>query len=156
VCSTNHVSVDPYCVDNPDFCVGGTLGSDFYTSNGTFNGSGIALATEFWNHEERKIMTVYFQHWTGQIRSIQLTPEGQWIGGGRTEVIVTDAKNATPISTVSYALNDTGQVSCCPISLLGMSKLTRCCSGISSTSIKTVWCARKQTRTEPTFGKMGP
>lgn len=56
-------------------------------------------------------MTVYFQHWTGDIRSIQLTPQGEWIGGGKSETIVTDAKNATPISIVSYALNGTAQVS---------------------------------------------
>ncbi|KAL5389669.1 hypothetical protein DPSP01_002164 [Paraphaeosphaeria sporulosa] len=99
--------IDPYCAANPDFCVGGALGSSYYTSNGTYNGSGIALATEFWNHQERKIMTVYFQHWTGEIRSIQLTPKGEWIGGTASEVVVSDAKNATPISAVSYSLNDT-------------------------------------------------
>ncbi|KAF2259208.1 hypothetical protein CC78DRAFT_81105 [Lojkania enalia] len=96
-----------YCVDNPDNCIGGALGTLYYTNNGAFNGSGIALATEFWNHQERKIMTVYFQHWTGDIRWIQLTPKGEWIGGTRSETIVSDAKNATPLSTVSYAINGT-------------------------------------------------
>lgn len=103
--------VDPYCTANPSFCIGGALGSSYFTSNGTFNGSGIALATEFWNHQERKIMTVYFQHWTGEIRSIQLTPKGEWIGGTASEVVVSDAKNATPISAVSYSLNGTSVVS---------------------------------------------
>jgi hypothetical protein len=103
--------IDPYCVDHPEYCIGGSLGSSYYTTNGTFNGSGIALATEFWNHEEFKVMTVYFQHWTGEIRSIQLTPKGEWIGGGASEVIVSDAKNATPISAVSYSLNSTSVVS---------------------------------------------
>lgn len=54
-------------------------------------------------------MNVYFQHWTGDIRWIQLTPDGEWVGGGKSEVIVTDAKNATPISTVSYALEGSGE-----------------------------------------------
>lgn len=103
--------VDPYCAANPDYCIGGPLGSSYYTSNGTFNGSGIALATEFWNNQERKIMTVYFQHATGEIRSIQLTPKGEWVGGGLSEVIVSDAKNATPISAVSYSVNTTSVVS---------------------------------------------
>lgn len=71
----------------------------------------VALATEFWNDQEEKIMTVYFQHWTGEIRSIQLTPKGEWIGGTSSEVIASDAKNATPISAVSYSLNDTSVVS---------------------------------------------
>ncbi|KAF2015806.1 hypothetical protein BU24DRAFT_492003 [Aaosphaeria arxii CBS 175.79] len=101
--------VEPYCADNPKLCIGGALSSDYYTTNGTFNGTGIALATEFWNHQERKIMTVYFQHWTGDIRLIQLTAEGEWVGGTKTETIVTDAKNSTPISTVSYAVNGTAQ-----------------------------------------------
>ena len=97
-------------MQNPEFCIGGALGSEYYTKQGTFNGTGIALATEFWNHQERKIMTVYFQHWTGEIRSIQLTPAGEWIGGTKSEVIAIDAKDATPISIVSYALNGTAQV----------------------------------------------
>lgn len=109
--STGAGRVDPYCVDHPEYCIGGSLGSSYYTTNGTFNGSGIALATEFWNHEEFKVMTVYFQHYTGEIRSIQLTPKGEWIGGGASEVIVSDAKNATPISAVSYSINKTSLVS---------------------------------------------
>lgn len=108
--STSHFFVEPYCANSPEYCIGGPLSSNYYTTNGTFNGTGIALATEFWNHQERKIMTVYFQHWTGEIRSIQLTPKGEWIGGTKTEVIVTDAKNATPISAVSYAINGSAQV----------------------------------------------
>lgn len=102
--------MDPYCAEHPDYCIGGSLGSTYYSSNGTFNGSGIALATEFWNREERKIMTVYFQHFTGEIRAIQLTPKGEWIGGGKSEVIISDAKNATPISAVSYSLGGTSMV----------------------------------------------
>jgi hypothetical protein len=105
----------------------------YYTSNGTFNGSGIALATEFWNHEERKIMTVYFQHFSGEIRSIQLTPKGEWIGGSKSEVVVSDAKNATPISAVSYSLGGTSMV-CMEAECLLQRKLTRPLrSGISFT-----------------------
>lgn len=103
-------SVDPYCRDHPQYCIGGALSSDYYTSTGAFNGSGIAIAGESWNNEEKKIMTVYFQHWTGEIRWIQLTPKGEWLGGSRSEVVVTDAKNATPISVVAYAVNGTSQV----------------------------------------------
>jgi hypothetical protein len=103
------VFTEPYCVNNPQYCIGGALGSNYYTKNGTFNGTGIAIAGESWNREERKIMTVYFQHWTGEIRWIQLTPKGEWLGGSRSEVIATDAKNATPISVVAYAVNGTAQ-----------------------------------------------
>lgn len=69
-------------------------------------------------------MTVYFQHWTGEIRSIQLTPDGEWIGGTKSEVIVSDAKNATPISAVSYSLNDTSVVSATQPRLMSLVRLT--------------------------------
>lgn len=108
----NNNVANPYCAQNPSYCIGGALGSNYYTSNGTFNGTGIAIAGESWNNEERKIMTLYFQHWTGEIRWTQLTPKGEWIGGTKSEVIITDAKNSTPISTVAYAINGIAQVSC--------------------------------------------
>ena len=47
---------------------------------------------------------------------MQLTPEGQWIGGSKSETIATDAKNSTPISTVAYTLNGTSKVCYCHIS----------------------------------------
>lgn len=50
-------------------------------------------------------MNVYFQHWTGQIRRMQLMDDGSWQGGDLTNVVATDAKNATPISAVAYAVD---------------------------------------------------
>ncbi|KAF2183804.1 hypothetical protein K469DRAFT_710168 [Zopfia rhizophila CBS 207.26] len=99
--------VDPFCRDHPDLCIGGYLDEEFYSKSGAFNGSGIALAGESWNHEEHKIFTVYFQHWTGDIRFMQYTADGQWIGGGKSETVATDAKNGTAISTVAYSMNAT-------------------------------------------------
>jgi hypothetical protein len=41
---------------------------------------------------------------------MQYTKEQQWIGGTEKETVATDAKDATPISAVSYALNLTQHV----------------------------------------------
>jgi hypothetical protein len=80
---------------------------------GAFNGSGIALSGESWNKDQHRIFTLYFQHWTGDIRYMQKmdTTEQKWRGGTRSETVATDAKNATAISTVAYALNSTQYVS---------------------------------------------
>ncbi|KAF2269247.1 hypothetical protein CC78DRAFT_605597 [Lojkania enalia] len=97
----------PSCISDPDLCIGGYLDENFYSKKGAFNGSGIALAGESWNRNQRKIFTLYFQHWTGDIRYMQYGPDQKWIGGERGQTVATDAKNATPISTVAYVLNGT-------------------------------------------------
>lgn len=73
---------------------------------GAFNGSGIALASESFTSGGYGNIVMYFQHHTGQIRSIQLGSDGQWRGGDATTIVATDAKNATPIAAVAYARND--------------------------------------------------
>lgn len=42
---------------------------------------------------------------------MKYTKGQKWIGGGVTETVATNAKNATPISAVSYAANSTQFVS---------------------------------------------
>jgi hypothetical protein len=41
---------------------------------------------------------------------MQYTKKQQWIGGTEKEIVATDAKDATPISAVSYAINLTQYV----------------------------------------------
>ena len=84
---------------------------------GAFNGTGIALASESFGSEASGngsygLYVLYFQHHTGSIRQMQLRETG-WEGGGPSDVVVGagDAKNGTPISAVSYALNNTAAVS---------------------------------------------
>jgi hypothetical protein len=99
--------MDPFCRANPKLCIGGALDSNYISKTGAFNGSGIALAGESWNAEAGRLFTLYFQHHTGKIRYMQYTKDQQWIGGTEKETVATDAKDATPISAVSYALNFT-------------------------------------------------
>ena len=77
---------------------------------GAFNGSGIAVAGESFDAGGHGETVLYFQHKTGQIRSTQLQSDGTWQGGSISEVVATDAKNATPISAVSYSTNGTNTV----------------------------------------------
>lgn len=63
------------------------------------------------------MINVYFQHWTGQIRKMQLMNDGSWVGGDDTNIVATDAKNATPISAVAYAMDGKATVSEIPLSL---------------------------------------
>jgi hypothetical protein len=65
------------------------------------------LAGESFVNHEHGFITMYFQHHTGDLRFMQLSAEGNWIGGSKTETVATNAKNSTPISTVAYAINAT-------------------------------------------------
>lgn len=89
--------------------IGGVLDPRYYSTKGAFNGTGIALAGESFVNKERGIITIYFQHHTGDIRWMQLNAKGNWIGGTKAETVATDAKNGSAISTVAYAMNTTSK-----------------------------------------------
>ncbi|PZD40640.1 hypothetical protein A1F97_04973 [Pyrenophora tritici-repentis] len=98
---------NPVCRKNPEFCVGGALNEKYFSKRGVFNGTGIALAGESWNKGQRRIFTLYFQHHTGDIRFMQYTTDRKWVGGTKAQTVAYDAKPATPISAVSFAINQT-------------------------------------------------
>jgi len=78
----------------------------YFSKSGAFNGTGLAIASYgFGNDNGYGLISLYFQHWTGQIRKIQLTDEGTWFGGDDTSIVVTNAKNATPISAIGYVMD---------------------------------------------------
>ncbi|QDS76051.1 hypothetical protein FKW77_005520 [Venturia effusa] len=72
---------------------------------GAFNGSGLALASYSFGSGGYGVINVFFQHWTGQLRKMQLLENGDWSGGDSTNIVATDAKNGTPISAVAYAMD---------------------------------------------------
>jgi hypothetical protein len=109
-CSAAEAS-DPFCEDNPEYCIGGALNAEYYSKKGAFNGTGIALAGESWNTGQRRIFTLYFQHHTGDIRFMQYTTDRKWIGGTKAETVASNAKDSSPISAVSFAINHTQYVS---------------------------------------------
>ena len=84
---------------------------------GAFNGSGLAVASQSFGSEAigngtYGKLVMYFQHHTGSIRTMQLRDNG-WEGGQESDIVVGEgvAKNGTPISAVSYALDDVAAVS---------------------------------------------
>ncbi|KAJ9640892.1 hypothetical protein H2199_005560 [Coniosporium tulheliwenetii] len=97
----------PVPTGDPDYSMGGALNPAYYSTEGAFNGSGIALASQSFEGDEHGRMVIYFQHHTGSIRWQQLTTDGKWLGGSPSEVVAYDAKNGTPLSAVAYAMNET-------------------------------------------------
>ena len=76
--------------------------------SGAFNGSGIALASQSFarlgEDPTHGSLVMYFQHHTGDIRYVQLSSEGEWLGGSYSETVARDAKNNTPLSAVAYSV----------------------------------------------------
>ena len=54
---------------------------------------------------------MYFQHHTGQLRSVQLGKDGAWKGGDVTGIVAANPKNGTPIAAVAYAKDNVAAVS---------------------------------------------
>ena len=100
-----------FCRNSPELCVGGALDEQYVSKRGVFNGTGIALAGESWNKGQRRIFTLYFQHHTGDIRFMEYTTDRKWIGGTKAQTVATDAKPASSISAVSFAIDQTQYVS---------------------------------------------
>lgn len=102
----------PTATDNP-YAIGGAISSQYYSTEGAFNGSGIALASQSFASDLSDAplgnLVVYFQHHSGDIRFKRLTSEGEWVGGSQSEIVASDAKNSTPLSAVAYVQNETSQ-----------------------------------------------
>jgi hypothetical protein len=84
-----------------DYYIGGALDPSYYSKEGAFNGSGLALSSQSFGSGEYGELVLYFQHYSGSIR---------WLGGTASEVVATDAKNSTPLSAVAYSLNGVSTV----------------------------------------------
>lgn len=91
---------------DPDYSIGGALDSQYYSVEGAFNGSGIALARVSFDENDRGLVDMYFQHWTGDLRWSQLMSDGSWQGGSSSETLTEDARNGTPIAAVAYATEE--------------------------------------------------
>lgn len=95
---------------NTTYMIGGSINPEYYSDEGAFNGSGIALASQSFSREladgTQGNLVMYYQHWTGQIRYKQLANDGTWKGGDISAVVASDARNNTPLSAVSYVLHN--------------------------------------------------
>ena len=101
------------------------------------------------------MINVYFQHWGGDIRKLQLMKDGSWQGGDSSNIVATDARNATPISAVAYAMDNKATVLCDPL-LVHMFEWLISTSGTSFISIKATKFERRSTITLPISGEKDP
>jgi hypothetical protein len=82
---------------NSNYTIGGALDPEYFSTTGAFNGSGIALASV--NFGVDASLFIFFQHYSGEIRSMILEADGSWVN---TVIVSTNARNGTPISAVAY------------------------------------------------------
>ena len=94
----------PTPTGDPNFVVGGAYDPAYYSKTGAFNSSGIALASVNFGIDDS--IFVYFQHYTGELRSMILEANGQWT---QSNVVASDAKNGTPISIVAFVSAEVAQ-----------------------------------------------
>ena len=88
-----------------------SVNPQYLSKSGAFNGTGLAIASYSFGSGGYGVINVYFQHWTGEIRKLELLNNGAWAGGDATNIVATDAKNGTPISAVAYAMDGIAAVS---------------------------------------------
>jgi hypothetical protein len=102
------LSTSPTSAENR---IGGSIDAAYYSQEGAWNGTGIALAAQSFptgvGDAPLGSLVMYFQHHTGEIRFMRLDSEGEWVGGSPSEVVATNAKNSTPLSAVTYVRNET-------------------------------------------------
>lgn len=138
-----------------DYSIGGALDPSYYSTQGAFNGSGLAIASYSFDADDHGSIVLYFQHHTGQIRYLQLN-NGDWEGGDESTIVAPAAKNGTPISAVAYALDSVTYVSLS--FFVDISTRMRVnfvyYSGTSSSLTKAITYAKEQTATRRIYGKM--
>jgi len=90
-------STDTATGKDPNYAIGGALDSKYYSKQGAFNGSGVALADV--NFGLDNSIYVFYQAYTGEIEQLIYKADGSWTF---VTQVATNAKNATPLSTVAY------------------------------------------------------
>lgn len=99
---TSTSSSVPTPTGDPDITIGGAMSPLYYSKTGAFNGSGIAIASV--NFGQDASIFVFFQHYTGEIRSFIQEADGTWTDSN--VVVSSGAKNGTPISAVAYLVEE--------------------------------------------------
>jgi hypothetical protein len=132
---------------------GNVIDPAFVSKSGAYNGTGLAIASYSFGTGGYGVINVYFQHWSGQLRKMQLMSDGSWQGGDSTNIVATDARNATPISAVAYAMDHVSTVNI-PKATLNHA-ITNPVSGIYFTLTNRTLSAKRFRTMSPTSGEMG-
>ena len=103
--STSHESTNS--TDNvAETRIGGNLDAAYYSTNGAWNGTAFSTLQRVSPETTSSYPILYFQHYSGDVRWMELLPNGSWIGGTSLETVANDAKNNTPISAVTWILKE--------------------------------------------------
>lgn len=94
-------SSDTPAAKDPNYSIGGALDPKYYSKQGAFNGSGVALADV--NFGLDNSLYIFYQTYTGEIEQLIYESDGSWTF---VTQVATDARNATPLSTVAYISAD--------------------------------------------------
>lgn len=100
VSTSKHHSSNSTSSKDPNYYVGGALNPAYYSTQGAFNGSGVALADV--NFGVDNSIYVFYQRYSGEIEQVIYEADGSW---HFVTQVATDAKNSTPLSTVAYIVD---------------------------------------------------
>lgn len=83
-----------------NYKIGGALNPAYFSKQGAFNGSGVALADVNFSHDKSRY--VFYQKYTGEVQQVIYESDGSW---NFVTQVASDAKNSTPLSTVAYIID---------------------------------------------------
>lgn len=95
--------------------IGGSLDSSYYSADGAWNGTGIALnwqrfASNFGDAPDGDSTVLYYQHHSGEIRYMRRSKTRDWVRlPSQSEVVADNALSSTPITAVHLNFNQTKQ-----------------------------------------------
>lgn len=89
---------------DPEINTGGYLNSQYYSRNGAFNGSGVAIAAAKPGIDTS--IYAFYQSYTGEIMYTLMNPQNQWDLVGPVNSGSYQAMNATPLSTVQHQVGN--------------------------------------------------
>ena len=102
---TTTSSSTPQPTGDPNYAIGGQLSPAYFSKEGAFNGTGIAIAAA--NPGVDGSIYVFYQDWQGALQySVSNPTTGMWTPLGPVNYGVSTALNGTPLSAVAY-INDT-------------------------------------------------
>lgn len=85
---------------DPLYAIGGSYDTTYFSEQGAFNGSGVALADV--NFGLDNSIYVFYQKFSGEIEQLIYESDGSW---NFVTQVASNAKNATALSTVAYIVD---------------------------------------------------
>jgi len=88
-----------------NYTIGGDYSPQYYSKEGAFNGSGVAIASQ--SFVAGSGIFLYYQTFDGAIKASILDNTGSWQSTGDSAfTVATNARNSTPLSAVAFISAD--------------------------------------------------